>query len=87
MYVPTEIRLRRLRDREARRGWDEGETEDFIEWASHYDDGMREGRNLPRHEAWLTTLRCPVLRLDGTLLTGVLVDRIVAAITETRVIG
>ena len=22
------------------------EVEEFIEWASHYDDGTREGRNL-----------------------------------------
>ena len=87
VYVPTEIRLRRLRDREARRGWDAGGTEDFIEWASHYDDGTREGRNLPRHEAWLTTLRCPVLRLDGTLPIGVLVERVVAATIETRPSG
>ena len=87
VYVPTDIRLRRLRDREARRGWDHGETEEFIEWASHYNDGTREGRSLPRHEAWLTTLRCPVLRLDGTLPIGVLVERVVAATIETRPSG
>ena len=26
---------------------------------NYYDDGTRKGRNLPRHEAWLSTLRCP----------------------------
>jgi adenylate kinase family enzyme len=76
LYVPTEIRLRRLREREARRGLMD---EDFLEWAAHYDDGTREGRNLPRHEAWLKTLHCPVLRLDGTLPVADLVQRVIAA--------
>lgn len=73
--VPVDIRLNRLRDREARHfgpdavsagGWRHRETEEFIEWASHYDDGSREGRTLIRHLAWLATLICPVLRIDGT---------------------
>lgn len=78
LQVPTAIRVQRLREREARRGMVSGETEDFIEWASHYDDGTREGRSLPRHEAWLKTLSCPVLRLDGTRPTAELVASVVA---------
>ena len=74
LYVPTPIRLERLRAREARRfgtdavapsGLQHEQAEKFIEWASHYDDGTREGRNLARHQAWLATLPCRVLRLDG----------------------
>jgi len=42
------------------------ETEAFIEWASHYEDGGREGRTLEKHLAWLAKLPCPVLRLDGS---------------------
>jgi adenylate kinase family enzyme len=76
VYVPTEIRLHRLRDRELRRG---SMDDDFFEWAAHYDDGTREGRNLPRHEAWLKTLHCPVLRLDGTLPVDDLVQKVIAA--------
>jgi adenylate kinase family enzyme len=84
--VPTEVRLQRLRDREARHfgrdsvspgGWRHQETASFIDWASHYDDGTREGRNLPRHLKWLDTLTCPVMRLDGTQPIGDLVDEIV----------
>lgn len=75
LYVPTTIRMRRLREREARRA---SMDEDFLEWASHYDDGTREGRNLARHEAWLTTLHCPVLRLDGTLPVADLVRQVIA---------
>jgi adenylate kinase family enzyme len=87
--VPTEIRLQRLRAREARHfgaegvapgGWHHRETEEFIEWASHYDDGSREGRSLMRHEAWLGTLACPVTRVDGTLPTAALVTHVLAAV-------
>jgi adenylate kinase family enzyme len=89
LVAPTEVRLKRLRDREARHfgaevvapgGWRHGETEEFLEWASHYDDGTREGRNLGRHQAWLETLSCPVMRLDGTRSIGELVEEIVAAL-------
>lgn len=87
--VPTEVRLQRLRDREARHfgrgsvspgGWRHEETEQFIEWASHYDDGTREGRNLPRHLKWLVTLSCRVLRLDGARPIADLVNDVVAAL-------
>jgi adenylate kinase family enzyme len=86
VYAPTAIRLRRLRDREARHfgrdavspgGWRYQETEDFIEWAAHYDDATREGRTLPRHQAWLHTLPCPVLRLDGTLPVPELLEQVI----------
>jgi adenylate kinase family enzyme len=76
LYVPTDIRLRRLLDRETRRGLVD---EAFIEWASHYDDGTLEGRSLPRHEAWLKTLPCPVLRLKGTLTVNELIAKVVGA--------
>jgi adenylate kinase family enzyme len=91
VLVPTEVRLKRLRDREARHfgsdavapgGWRHQETEEFIEWASHYDDGTQEGRHRARHEAWLATLACPVLRVDGTLPIPGLVRQVVAVVTQ-----
>ena len=69
-----DVRMQRLREREARHfgadvvapgGWRHEDTESFLEWASHYEDGTREGRNLAKHEAWVAALHCPVLRLDG----------------------
>jgi len=72
LYTPTNIRISRLHDREARRlgiGLNDqlpDETMKFIEWSSHYDDCTREGRCLARHEVWLKSLSCPILRLDGT---------------------
>ena len=91
LATPTDVRLTRLRDRETRRfgrkavgpgGWRHAETEDFIDWASHYDDGSREGRSLAIHEAWLETATCPILRCDGARPTAELVDRIVHHLSE-----
>jgi adenylate kinase family enzyme len=75
LVTPRDLRLQRLRAREARHfgadavapgGWRHRETEEFIEWASGYDDGDRASRNLAKHLAWLAALPCPVLRLDGS---------------------
>ena len=92
LRAPVEVRLMRLRDREARHfgadavspdGWRHQESEEFIEWASHYDDGSREGRSLIRHEAWLTTLNRRVPRADGARTLDELVREIVRALGET----
>jgi adenylate kinase family enzyme len=90
LTTPREIRLRRLRVREATHfgadavapgGWRHKETEEFIEWASHYEDGDREGRSLAKHQAWLTGLPCPVLRLDGSRSLSDLVAEVRSTIT------
>jgi adenylate kinase family enzyme len=75
LMTPHDLRMQRLRVREAAHfgtdavapgGWRHEETEAFIEWASHYEDGTREGRNLARHQAWLERLPGAVQRLDGS---------------------
>jgi adenylate kinase family enzyme len=57
LATPREIRLQRLRAREATRfgtdpvapgGWRHQETEEFILWASGYDEGDRASRNLAK---------------------------------------
>jgi adenylate kinase family enzyme len=89
LTVARDMRLKRLRDREARLygeteilpgGKRNQETEEFIEWASHYEDGTRGGRSLPRHEAWLATLPCPVIRLDGARERASLVTEVLRAL-------
>jgi adenylate kinase family enzyme len=83
--APREIRMKRLRAREAAHfgadavapgGWRHGETEDFVEWASHYEAGDREGRSLAKHEAWLSGLPCPVVRVDGSRPLAGLVEQL-----------
>ena len=77
LYVPTEVRLRRLRTRERERfgrALDPGgemheQHQAFLAWAAGYDEGRSEPRTLRTHEAWLSTLSCPVFRLDGVLPT------------------
>lgn len=70
----SEVRMERLRRREIGRygedavkpgGTHHRAFETFLDWASHYDDGSRAGRHLARHEAWLQTMDCPVIRVDG----------------------
>jgi hypothetical protein len=87
--TPREIRLQRLRAREATRfgteavvpgGWRHRETEEFIDWASGYEDGDRVSRNLAKHLAWLATLPCPVLRLDGSRPLPELVAEVCTAV-------
>ncbi len=88
--TPTEIRLARLIAREATRfgqdavkpgGWRHTEMTEFVDWASHYEDGTREGRSRARHETFITTLHCPFLRIDGNAPTIAGVRRIVDKIS------
>jgi adenylate kinase family enzyme len=74
LVTARDIRLQRLRAREEARfgteavapgGWRHAELQKFIEWASRYEDGEQVSRNLVAHQAWLASLPCPVLRLDG----------------------
>jgi uridine kinase len=63
LYVEAAVRVRRLQAREVERF---GKADPaFLEWAAQYDEGSAEGRSLAKHEAWLRTLHCPVIRLVG----------------------
>jgi adenylate kinase family enzyme len=73
--IAKELRLQRLRVREVTRygaeavapgGARHRETEEFVAWAAAYDEAdIGTSRTLAKHEAWLSDLPCPVLRLDG----------------------
>ena len=69
LWLPKQVRAMRLINREKERY---GETlsqqsQDFIDWALAYDDNNRHGRNRQRHEGWLQTLACPVLKIEGDM--------------------
>ena len=69
---PT-VRMERLRRREAARYGRRIEaggdmvvaSADFLKWAEAYDVAGPEQRSLIGHEAWLASLKVPVLRLDS----------------------
>jgi len=76
IFVPTEVRLARLREREFREFGEEAlapggsmarSHAEFLDWARRYDTGGFDMRSLARHESWLARLTCPVIRLDGTV--------------------
>ena len=73
LWVPTEVRIARLRAREigdfgaealAPGGSLHRKHEEFIAWASDYDTGGLDMRSLSRHEAWLAQIPCPAIRFD-----------------------
>ena len=83
LYLEPTLRMQRLRQREVDRfgeaalapgGSQREDATYFLTWASHYDDGTREGRSLPRHEAWMKGLSCPLLRLNSALSVSDLVQ-------------
>lgn len=81
LTLDAETRLARLQAREAARygaevapgGAREHAFLEFMDWAARYEDPEFDGRSLATHERWISTLTCPVLRLDGARPVGELV--------------
>ena len=75
LYLPSQVRLARLRARETERYGDRIEpggdmheaSTAFLAWAERYDTAGLEQRSLATHEAWMRTLGVPVLDLRGEL--------------------
>ena len=82
--TPTDIRIDRLKKREAVRfggrihysgDMYDAHTE-FIEWASVYDTAGVEQRSRALHEEWFKKLSCLLLRLDGTKPVEQLLEKV-----------
>ena len=69
LWLPKEIRATRLMNREKERYGEviSQSSQEFFDWALSYDDSNQPGRNKKRHEQWLQTLSCPVLRIEGAV--------------------
>ncbi|MDR7253033.1 adenylate kinase family enzyme [Nocardioides sp. BE266] len=86
--LDQDVRLERLRAREVVRygsrieaGGDRAEAfEEFLTWATGYEDPAFDGRNRAGHEEWLATLDVPVLRADTTRPVDELVTELVAPV-------
>ncbi len=89
LYIPKEERLRRIKSREKIRFGDrilpggdmyEGHTK-FIDWAMQYDEGLASGRSKPRHEAWIKTLECPLIRMEEVLSEKEILNKLLTQIS------
>lgn len=73
LWIPKDIRMRRLEEREADRYGEDiaigGRRYEsylkFMNWASRYDTAGVEIRSKALHEEWLAALPCRVVRLEG----------------------
>ena len=82
LWIPPEVRMDRLRRREYERYGEvifrdpdrKAQYDAFMAWAARYDDPGFARRSRVTHEGWMTTLACPVLRLEGDLSVAERVD-------------
>lgn len=73
LYIPHDIRMQRLHNREIERYGDKIFTDPFraeqykkfTDWATGYDDNTTNGRNLNVHKLWLNKATCPILTIEG----------------------
>lgn len=73
LWIPEDVRLRRLKARELERygntvepgGSRYEKSQAFLKWAALYDTGGMEVRSRLLHEEWLSHLACPILRIEG----------------------
>lgn len=85
IWIPEEIRMKRLEQREWQRYGEDiavgGRRHEsyltFMQWASLYDHAGLEVRSRALHEEWLAALPCQVVRLEGDLSLADKLERIV----------
>jgi adenylate kinase family enzyme len=88
LYVPPQIRMQRLKDREFERYGHViytdpariKEYQRFLEWAEAYDTNAISGRTLQVHEDWLSRVDCPVLRITGDTSIQERIDLVISQI-------
>lgn len=85
LWVPPDIRLARLRQRERARygaaiepgGPLHEASENFLAWAAGYDEGLDVPERCRRlHDVWLAALPCPVVRFPGAASTDQHLERL-----------
>ncbi|HEX2953893.1 MAG TPA: AAA family ATPase [Bacillota bacterium] len=86
LWIPPDLRITRLKQREAQR-YGEAEIQEggtmyqshrsFMEWARQYDEGDLNIRSKALHKAWLSRLECRVLELSGDMTTEERVEKVI----------
>ena len=89
VWIPHDLRMFRLEAREIERYgkdkakpngvWSESSRK-FLDWAARYDSGGLDVRSRALHEAWMASLPCPVIRLEGDFSMDERVERVVSAL-------
>ena len=76
LWIPKDLRLKRLTEREKQRYGEKQILEGgsmyqshkkFMEWAGNYDEGDLNIRSKMLHKQWISRLECEVLELEGDL--------------------
>ena len=78
LWVPPEIRMARLAERERARyganiqpgGPMHEASVAFMQWAAAYDSAGAEQRSRVLHQQWLETISAPLLRIEGDTSTA-----------------
>jgi adenylate kinase family enzyme len=91
LYIPTPLRVERLRIREQQRfgdrilnGGDMHKSHDeFIAWASDYDVGGIEGKTLAIHEAYLNAQSCRVLEFRDVITVADITEKVIQSISRS----
>ncbi|MBF4516879.1 AAA family ATPase [Flavobacterium sp. ANB] len=89
LWIPSEIRIERLKKREFERYGNIIYTqperikqfEDFMTWASDYDNNTGiASRNFEAHENWMKTIKYPILKISGDLTLDERIELIIEKI-------
>lgn len=59
----------------------------FMKWASEYDDGDMNMRSRIRHEEWIKTLPCDVIRFEGDISVEDKVREVLAHLKNVHVVN
>lgn len=89
LWIPKEIRLARLMERERSRYGEEINIGkplheahlEFIEWASKYDEGDINIRSKALHYKWLGEINCHVLKIEEDIALEEKLHRVLEVIT------
>ncbi|UCD10095.1 MAG: AAA family ATPase [Dehalococcoidales bacterium] len=85
LWIPEELRMSRLKEREIGRfgqealapgGWFHENHTGFMEWAAQYDTGGTEMRSRTLHEEWMQTLPCRLVRFEQPLNVDIMTAQI-----------
>ncbi|MCJ8211119.1 adenylate kinase [Mucilaginibacter sp. RS28] len=91
LYVPPEIRMQRLHNRELERYGEaiftdaerKRQYQEFVDWASAYDKPDNPRRSLAVHEHWLKQVTCALIEIRGDTT----VDERINIIRESGYLG